>query len=213
MRVPGLLSACLAAIVLSAAAAPCRAGENEPGPGLRFLFETGVRAGAAAGVESPAFSTWRVNTDIGLLLEQGGNSSLPFDAGITLHLTLGDEDMPIALKPRIRFELGERWTADLSAGPILTTLEAESYVASGGVIGGVMLIYEDWLALGADILSRSIGDRTRYENGLPAGIIEGGREYGIYGGVTMTGRAGTAATIVWWTVFLAFALYVGANLS
>jgi hypothetical protein len=173
----------------------------------RAVVETGAQAGYAFGVEGPTHSTFRAVTEIGVMFDRMKDKSKPKKAfGITLYSAMGDDDFRIGLKPRLRYQLHPKWSTDLSAGLIFASLEGHPSVSTTGLVGGIALNYGSWLTLKTDVNIVSVDDRPKYQQGEQVGVIKGGREISVYGGVSLRNRAGVYATVVGAALFLAFAI-------
>lgn len=174
----------------------------------RVYVETGVEAGGAIGVESPAFSSVRVVSEIGYMWER----RRPLDDrgwgyGATLYAGLGAEDMRLGLKPRLRYTFRPQWSLDASAGVIFATLENEPSVSNTGFVGGLHLNYDRWLTLRLDVNVKKVSDRTHFRQNQPV-LVEGGYETAVYGGVAFRNRVGWVATVVGASTILALLLIV-----
>lgn len=193
---------------------PCsvRAESNVSLSTARLTIETGAQAGGAFGVEGPTHSTFRGVTEIGVMFDKLPDKSRPNPAfGLVLYGAIGDEDFRIGIKPKFRFQLRPKWSTDVSAGYIFSSLESGPYVSQTGIVGGVTLNYSSWLSFKADMNVVTVEDRPLTIKGEQAGIIEGGREFSLYGGVSLRDRPGRLATIIGTSAFIAFAIIVMAE--
>jgi hypothetical protein len=163
--------------------------------------ETGLVAGGALGVESPAHSTLRAVSDIGYIwgrypAPDGGR----WGGGATLYLSLGGEDLRIGVKSRLRYSFRPNWSFDVSAGYIFATLENEPNVSDTGFAGGLHLNYRSWLTVRADVNVKKVGGWTTVHHNQPVlnqpVLHEGGYETAVYGGLALRNRSGWVATAV-----------------
>jgi hypothetical protein len=178
----------------------------------RVTIETGAQAGGAFGVEGPTHSTFRGVTEIGLMFDKMPDGSRPQTAfGLVLYGAIGDEDFRLGIKPKLRYRFRPKWSTDISAGYMFASMESGPYVSQTGIIGGITLNYSSWLSFKGDVNVVNVEDRPKNFVGEPVGIIEGGREISVYGGVSLRSRPGVLATIVGTSIFLAFAVIVMAE--
>jgi hypothetical protein len=167
-----------------------------------LYVETGLLAGAAVGVESPAHSTVRAVSDLGYLwgrwTEPDGSR---WGGGATVYLSLGAEDMRLGITPRVRYSFANDWSFDVSAGYIFATLENEPNVSDTGFAGALHFNYRSWLTLRADVNVKKVDDWTTVHQNQPV-VHEGGYETAIYGGLALRNRSGWVATGVGVGAFL-----------
>lgn len=182
-----------------------RAGE----PSVQLAVETGLQAGGAVRGESPAFSHTRMVSEIGLLTtrRRAFGTKARWDLGVVAYGALGGNDMRLGVKPKLRYYWSERWSTDLSAGWIIETLEAESYVSSTGRMASVTANYGESIVFKLDLNVRETSEWP------PAGVrsastrvYEAGTESALYGGVSWRNRAG------WWTTGAGTAVILGLSL-
>jgi hypothetical protein len=178
----------------------------------RVTIETGAQAGGAFGVEGPTHSTFRGVTEIGVMFDKMPDKSRPKTAfGLVWYGAIGDEDFRMGIKPKIRHQFRPKWSTDISAGYIFSSLESGPYVSQTGLVGGVTLNYSSWLSFKGDVNIVTVEDRPKYFEGEQVGIIEGGREISVYGGASLRNRPGWLATIIGTSTFIAFAIIVMAE--
>jgi hypothetical protein len=166
--------------------------------------ETGLEVGGAVGVESRAHSSVRAISEIGYLWEQ---REKPWGIGGTFYAGLGQEDMRLGLKPRLRYRFRPEWSIDVSAGVIFATLENEQNVSDTGFVGGAHLNYGGWFTARLDVNVKKFADWTTVHRNVPV-VHEGGYETAVYGGVALRGHAGWVATAVGVAGFFALMLFV-----
>lgn len=199
-------------LIFAAMCVPCSICAETIFSKSRVTVETGAQAGGAFGVKGPTHSTYRGVSEIGLMFDKYPDKSRPNPAyGVVLYGAIGDEDFRIGIKPKLRYRFRPKWSTDLSAGYIFTSLESGPYVSQTGIAGGVTLNYSHWLSIKADVNVVSVEDQPRFQEGKEVGIIEGGREISVYGGVSLRNRPGWLATIIGTSTFLAFMVIVMAE--
>jgi hypothetical protein len=169
--------------------------------------ETGLEIGGAVGVESRAHSSVRAVSEIGYLWEQ---RERPWGFGGTFYAGLGNEDMRLGLKSRLRYRFRPEWSIDVSAGVIFATLENEQNVSDTGFVGGAHLNHGKWLTVRLDVNVKKFADWTTVHRNVPV-LHEGGHETAVYGGVAFRGHAGWVATAIGVAGFFALMLLVLAS--
>jgi len=178
----------------------------------RATVETGAQAGGVIGVEGPTHSTFRGVSEIGVMFDRVREGLPPKTTyGVVLYGAIGNEDFRIALKPKLRYRFRPKWSTDITAGYIFASLESGPYVSQTGIAGGATLNYSNWLSFKADVNVVKVEDRPRFEEGKEVGVIKGGHEISVYGGVSLRNHAGWMATVIGTSVFLAFVVIVMAE--
>jgi hypothetical protein len=177
------------------------------GPGGVYV-ETGVEAGGAVGVEGRSHSSWRAVSEIGYMWERyATGDATGWGGGATFYAALGDEDMRLGLKPRLRYRFRPEWFVDVSAGVIFATLENEPDVSDTGFVGGVSVGYGTWLTLRTDVNVKRVEEWTTFHHNQPV-VHEGGYETAIYAGIALRNRPGWMAMAVGTAVVLGLMVVV-----
>ncbi|NNE08185.1 MAG: hypothetical protein HKN20_06445 [Gemmatimonadetes bacterium] len=178
-------------------------------PSVRLAVETGLQAGGAVRGETPAFSHTRMVSEIGLLTtrRRAFGSAARWDFGVVAYGALGGYDMRLGVKPKLRYYWSDRWSTDLSAGWIVHTLEAETWVSNTGRMASITANYGESIVLKLDLNVRETSEWPPASlRSASTRVYEAGTETALYGGVSWRNRAG------WWATGAGTAVIIGLSL-
>ncbi len=179
---------------------------------IRPFVETGAQGGGAIGVEGPTFSHFKAVSEIGVMFDKYRDGVAPKSAfGFAFYAGMGKEDFRIGFKPRVRYRFNRDWAVDVSAGALFASLEGDPYVSDIGFVGGVSLNYSSWLTLKTDVNVVKVEDRPMLEGGKQVGIVDGGQEISLYGGVSLRNKAGWIATFAGTLTFIGVSIVLIAG--
>ena len=82
--------------------------------------------------------------------------------GLLLYDALGNDDLRVWVRPRLRYRFHPDWSSDISAGLLFAAIEGDIDVSETGFTGGLALHYRDWLSLKTDCHVVDVRHRPLY---------------------------------------------------
>jgi len=109
------------------------------------------------------------------------------EVAVTVHGLGESEGVLVALRPRVRREVGKGWAVDLAAGPILAGIEDDRAIDGLGFSAAAGFAYRGYVGVSAEVATRRldagvypIGGQTVTTTQLGLRL---GRDAGILGGI------------------------------